>query len=91
MDHSNIMKRWAQDIGGVVRSIDPNHLISLGTLGGGQCGTQVWQYENVHSIPEIISCEVHDYSHESMPGDQWNGMQVRIDQCAALEQADLCR
>ena len=45
---------------------------------------QVWQYENVHSIPEIDLCEVHDYSHESMPGDQWNGMQVRIDQCAAL-------
>lgn len=85
MDHGNILRDFAQDISGLVRGIDPNHLISLGTLGGGQCGTQDWQYSLVHALPNIDLCEVHDYSLVTMPGDQWNGLQRRLDQCAALD------
>ena len=85
MDHGNILRDFAQDISGMIRGIDPNHLISLGTMGGGQCGTQDWQYSLVHALPNIDMCEYHDYLHEVMPGDQWNGLQVRIDQCAALD------
>ena len=58
----------------LVRSIDPNHLISLGTMGGGQCGAQDEQYQAVHDLPNIDLCEYHDYSPaQPMPGDQWNG------------------
>jgi mannan endo-1,4-beta-mannosidase len=85
MDHGNILRDFAQDISGLIRGIDANHLISLGTLGGGQCGTQDWQYSLVHALPNIDLCEVHDYSLATMPGDQWNGLQRRLDQCAALD------
>ena len=53
---------WAGDVSNLVRSIDPNHLISLGTIGGGQCGSQGSQYQDVHALPNIDLCEYHDYS-----------------------------
>jgi endo-1,4-beta-mannosidase len=80
-----ILKRFATDVSGMVKSIDPNHLVSLGTIGGGQCGAQSTEYQDVHRVPTIDLCEYHDYQpHDPMPGDQWNGLQVRIDQCNAL-------
>ncbi len=82
----DVLKTWAEDVSDLVRSIDTNHLISLGTIGGGQCGTQGSQYQDVHDLPNIDLCEVHDYSPtQAVPGDQWNGMGVRVDQCAALD------
>ena len=33
------LRSFAQDIGGLIKSIDSNHIVSLGTMGGGQCGT----------------------------------------------------
>ena len=32
------LKSFATDVSGLVKSIDRNHLVSLGTIGGGQCG-----------------------------------------------------
>ena len=72
----------------IIRSFDPNHLISLGTLGGGQCGAQGDDYQTVMSVPTLDLCEYHDYQPaELVPGDQFNGLQRRIDQCNALRQA----
>ena len=82
---ATILKSFATDVSGLVKSIDPNHLVSLGTIGGGQCGTQTTQYRDVHSVSTIDLCEYHDYQpHDPIPGDEWNGLQVRIDQCRAL-------
>ncbi|TMB94297.1 MAG: hypothetical protein E6J42_11640 [Chloroflexi bacterium] len=76
---------WASDVSGLVKSIDPNHLVSLGTIGGGQCATQYTEYQDVHSLPAIDLCEYHDYTpNVAMPGDPWNGLQFRINQCNAL-------
>ena len=79
------LKSFATDVSGLVKSIDPNHLVSLGTIGGGQCGAQGAEYQDVHAVPTIDLCEYHDYQpNDPMPGDQWNGLQVRLDQCNAL-------
>jgi mannan endo-1,4-beta-mannosidase len=79
------LKSFATDVSGLIKSIDPNHLVSLGTMGGGQCGAQSTEYQDLHNVPSIDLCEYHDYqASEPMPGDQWNGLQVRIDQCKAL-------
>ncbi|MDQ2915481.1 MAG: fibronectin type III domain-containing protein [Chloroflexota bacterium] len=80
----SILRDWAREVVGWVRFGDTNHLISLGTMGGGQCGAQYTEYEALHAIPEIDFCEYHDYSLATMPGDQWNGLQFRLDQCANL-------
>jgi hypothetical protein len=77
---------FAADLSGYIKAIDPNHLVNIGTMGGGQCGAQGAQYQTLHAIPTVDICEFHDYNHptEVMPGSQWNGLQVRFDQCAAL-------
>jgi mannan endo-1,4-beta-mannosidase len=80
-----ILKSFATDVSGLIKSIDPNHLVSFGTIGGGQCGAQSTEYQDVHSVPTIDLCEYHDYlPHDPMPADQWNGLQARIDQCNTL-------
>jgi probable HAF family extracellular repeat protein len=83
---ADTLKAWASDVSGLVKSIDANHLVSLGTIGNGQCGAQGAQYQSVHDIPTIDMCEYHDYGSPltGIPGDQYNGLQVRIDQCNAL-------
>ncbi len=80
-----LLEAFAGDVGGAIKTADPNHLVSLGTIGSGQCGTSGDEYRQVHAIPEIDLCEFHDYDPTaSIPGDEWNGLQVRIDQCATL-------
>jgi uncharacterized delta-60 repeat protein len=83
---ADILKAWAADVSGIVKAIDANHLVSLGTIGGGQCGAQGPQYQYVHDIATIDLCEYHDYQPTAaMPGDAFNGLQVRIDQCRLLD------
>jgi mannan endo-1,4-beta-mannosidase len=79
-----LLKSWATDVSGIVKANDPNHLVSLGTIGSGQCGAQGSEYQSLHAIATIDLCEYHDYGPGSMPGDQWNGLAVRINQCAIL-------
>ena len=82
----DVLRTWATDMSDLVRSIDTNHLISLGTIGSGQCGSQGSQYQDVHDLPNIDLCEIHDYSPtQAIPGDPWNGFGVRVQQCAALD------
>jgi mannan endo-1,4-beta-mannosidase len=82
----DILKTWASDVSGLIKSIDPNHLVSLGTLGSGQCGAQGAEYQDLHDMTTIDLCEYHDYGDPTnpMPGDPFNGLQVRLNQCAAL-------
>jgi len=79
------LESFATDVSGLVKSIDNNHLVSLGSIGSGQCGLANDDYRQIHAIPTIDLCEFHDYDPTApIPGDQWNGMQVRFDQCAQL-------
>jgi mannan endo-1,4-beta-mannosidase len=80
------LKAFAADVSGLIKSIDPNHLVSLGTMGGGQCGAQGEQYSVLHDVASIDLCEYHDYGAplDPMPGDAWNGLKLRITQCDEL-------
>jgi endo-1,4-beta-mannosidase len=81
------LKAWADDVSSVIKSLDSNHLISLGTIGGGQCGA-VWNdYETLHSSQNIDLCEYHDYGAAAapLPGDAWNGLEKRVAQCNTLQ------
>jgi hypothetical protein len=82
-----ILVNWATDVSGVIKAADPNHLVSLGTIGTGQCGASGPEYYDVHNIPTIDICEYHDYGSPStpLPGDQWNGLLNRISICNGLD------
>jgi mannan endo-1,4-beta-mannosidase len=82
---SALLKTFAADVAGAIKAVDPHHLISLGTIGSGQCGAQAGDYKDVMSVPTLDLCEFHDYSPNArLPGDQWNGLLVRINQCNEL-------
>lgn len=80
------MKTWADDVSAVIKSHDPNHLVTIGVIGSGQCGASGTAYVNLHTSPNIDLCTHEDYGNPTvpMPGDQWNGLLVRIQQCAVL-------
>lgn len=77
---------FTRHMGRLVKEIDPDHLLSLGTIGTGQCGARGTEYSDLHSVPEIDLCEFHDYHDvRALPGDRWNGLLRRIAQCDHLD------
>ena len=80
------LESFSSDVADLIKATDANHLVSLGTIGSGQCGAQYTDYKKLMSVPALDLCEFHDYEYQhSMPGDQWNGLQFRIDQCNELQ------
>jgi endo-1,4-beta-mannosidase len=81
------LRAFAADIASLVKQIDRHHLVSLGTIGSGQCGTAGPHYREVHSVVGIDLCEYHDYGSPAvaMPGDLANGLQARIADCRSLD------
>ncbi len=82
---ASALRRFGDDMTAAIKAVDPNHLVSLGTIGSGQCGAVTTNFQYIHA-GAIDMCDVHDYDHatQPIPGDQWNGTQVRLNQCNAL-------
>lgn len=83
---AHALRTFYDTVGGTIKGIDPNHLVSSGTIGDGQCGT-IWEhYKYVHESAGIDVASYHDYSHvdEPLPGDEWNGLQKRLNQMKLL-------
>ena len=79
------LRYFYDTVGGEIHSLDPNHLVESGLLGGGQCGTQGPDYAYVSASPGIDVLSYHDYyGTAAMGGDQWNGLAVRFAQSAGL-------
>ena len=76
------LRAFADDVGGMIHSIDPNHLVSLGGMGSGQCGMAGSDYQYVNASPGNNLCEFHDYGHPST----WipSNLQTRLNQCRIL-------
>ena len=79
-DATAAMTAWADDVSNLIHTLDPNHLISLGTLGTGQCGTAGAGYSALHGLPNIDLCELHDYGPETLPA----ALQTHINECNSL-------
>jgi hypothetical protein len=54
-------------VGAMVKRLDPHHLVSAGSIGGGQCGWSSSDFTYVNESPGIDVCEVHDYNDASLP------------------------
>ncbi len=55
---------WTEEMSALVKSIDGNHLVSLGTIGRGQAGTENEHFRQLHAIETIDVVEAHDYHRE---------------------------
>lgn len=80
------MRRFFDVVGRMVKTLDPNHLVGSGVIGGGQCGAAGDSYRFLHDSPEIDLASFHDYGAEdqAMPGDPVNGLRRRLEQAASL-------
>jgi mannan endo-1,4-beta-mannosidase len=80
------LRAFADSVTSAIKGVDPNHLVSLGTMGGGQCGLAGSDYEYVHA-GNVDLCEYHDYGDptQAIPNDGYNLLAQRIVQCRALD------
>jgi endo-1,4-beta-mannosidase len=79
----NALRAWAADMAALVKSLDPNHLLSIGTSGASQCGTAGARYRALYATPGVDLCESHDYS---TPGVALlPGLASEIAACHALD------
>ena len=72
---------WATDVSALIKQLDPHHLVSVGTIGGGQCGIRGPDYTALHAIPTVDLCEHHDYRPEQMLPDD---LRYDLDVCNRL-------
>jgi mannan endo-1,4-beta-mannosidase len=83
---AHALRSFFDVVGAEIHSLDPNHLVESGLLGGGQCGTSGSDYQFVSASPGIDVLSYHDYYAPGVAigGDQWNGLAVRFAQAQAL-------
>ncbi|MFE0152262.1 hypothetical protein ACFWY5_34320 [Nonomuraea sp. NPDC059007] len=81
------LRDFADDVGAVAKAASPAHLLTLGTMGGGQCGTAAHNYQEVYASPALDVCEYHDYHEpdQAIPGNEFDGLAIRLAQCRALD------
>lgn len=69
----SVLVDFATDIAGVIRSVDPNHLITVGTQSNGAPGASGPDFADVYGLPAVDFAEVHDWGYwgsdtAAMPG-----------------------
>jgi mannan endo-1,4-beta-mannosidase len=85
---TDVMQAFANDMAGLVKSIDPNHLVSLGALQG-YCGSDTSSWQVTQSGPNIDVMDYHDYGYPYSPlGDpDSNGFTASLARAAANNKA----
>ncbi len=53
---------FATDIGSLIKSIDPRHLVTVGTQGNGAPGVSGTDFLSIYQLPTIDFAEVHDWA-----------------------------
>jgi mannan endo-1,4-beta-mannosidase len=88
-DDAQALLDFTRDVAALVKSLDGRHLVSLGTIGGGQAGTAGAAYRKLHALPQIDLVEAHDYHNESValpgaPGSKENSVYADLADARAL-------
>lgn len=77
-DGTTVLVDMARDVARVIKEVDPNHLVTLGTQGNGAIGASGQDFRDIYSLPEMDYTEVHDWGYygsdtEPMPGANADG------------------
>jgi mannan endo-1,4-beta-mannosidase len=82
---AHALRHFFDAVGAEIHSLDPNHLVESGLLGGGQCGIVNGDYKYVSASPGIDVLAYHDYYSSSPPGSSnWRSLETRILQARSL-------
>ncbi len=60
-DSAQVLREWTDEVGALIRSRDPDHLITAGVLGGDQCGLAGDGYALLADSPHVDVLQFHDY------------------------------
>ncbi|QIX51915.1 beta-mannosidase [Rhodococcus sp. DMU1] len=60
-DSAQLLRAWTDAVGRIVRETDPRHPISLGLIGGDQCGSAGDGYAQLAKSPYVDVLQYHDY------------------------------
>jgi len=75
------LHNFFDSVGGLIKSIDPTHLVESGLLGSGQCGVTGVDYVVAQDTPNIDVVSYHDYSDPTpVPGE----LQERLQEARQL-------
>ncbi|PRY15978.1 cellulase (glycosyl hydrolase family 5) [Kineococcus rhizosphaerae] len=80
----SVLVSFAGDVAGLVHSVDPNHLVTLGTQGNGAPGASGADLREVYNQSDLDFVEVHDWARygsdtEAMPGAGSDGTLPAVD------------
>jgi hypothetical protein len=69
-ENAEALYTFTRDMSAFVKSLDQNHLVTLGSMGTGQPGVSGSNYQRLYSLPALDFMEFHDYNanDEAMPG-----------------------
>jgi len=67
----SVLVNFVKDIGGIIRSIDQNHMITLGTQSNGAQGASGKDFVDVYGLPELDYTEVHDWGYWGDVNHDW--------------------
>jgi mannan endo-1,4-beta-mannosidase len=62
-DNVSGLYNFTREMSALVKRIDPNHLVALGTQSSGQAGTRGADFLRVHGLPTIDFVDGHDYAY----------------------------
>ncbi len=80
---SQALRSFADTMTAAIKSVDPNHLVDLGTGGIGGCGLQTSaDYSYVHA-GAVNLCEYHDYGDAATPMPA--GLSAVVSDCNVLD------
>ena len=69
----NALLAFSASVGGLIHSLDPNHIVSLGTIAGYSgsgsqwCGAVNGDYQALMASPGTDVCDFHDYGYPNNP------------------------
>jgi hypothetical protein len=66
-DAAEALYTFTRDMSAYVKALDQHHLVTLGTIGGGQPGMHGANFERLHGLPTIDFADYHDYGHNEAP------------------------
>ncbi len=96
-DGKSVLVDMARDVARVVKEVDPNHLVTLGTQSNGAMGTSGQDFRDIYSLPEMDYTEVHDWGYygsdtEAMPGANPDGSlpDPNSEECKKLDAKIAC-
>jgi hypothetical protein len=69
-ENAEALYAFTRDMSAFIKSLDQNHLVTLGSIGTGQPGVSGSNYQLLYSLPTLDFMEFHDYgaNDKAMPG-----------------------